>query len=121
MRLFYLLERHAWHVNGPSQLPHCSRNCNLYSEAQLQHPLQNYGKVHNAPMLAQAIVTARAVKPIHMTEDLWILLLQWVHRGKEFNYYAQVFQALHIKVNDDLGAPQEILQQSVHLCSLGSG
>ncbi len=88
---------------------------NHYSEAQLQQLLQNYGEVRNARTFAKAIVTARAAKPIHTTEDLRMLLQRWVPRGKEFKYYAQVFQALRIEVNDELGALKEILQQSVHL------
>jgi 16S rRNA (cytosine1402-N4)-methyltransferase len=86
-----------------------------YSVAQLQQLLQNYGEVRNALTLAQAIVTTRITKPIHTTEDLRMLLQRWAPRGKESKYYAQVFQALRIEVNDELGALKEILQQSVHL------
>lgn len=92
---------------------------NNYAAAQLQQLLQNYGEVRNAFTLAQAIVTTRASKPIHTTEDLRMLLQRLVPRGREFKYYAQVFQALRIKVNDELGALKEILQQSVHLLRPG--
>jgi len=88
---------------------------NHYSAAQLQQLLQNYGEVRNARTLAQSIVTARAAKPIHTTDDLRMLLQRWSPRGREFKYYAQVFQALRIEVNDELGALKEILQQSAHL------
>ena len=87
--------------------------------AHLQQLLQTYGEVRNAFTLAQAIVTTRASKPIHTTEDLRMLLQRLVPRGREFKYYAQVFQALRIKVNDELGALKEILQQSVHLLRPG--
>jgi 16S rRNA (cytosine1402-N4)-methyltransferase len=92
---------------------------NNYAAAQLQQLLQNYGEVRNAFTLAQAIVTTRASKPIHTTEDLRMLLQRLVPRGREFKYYAQVFQALRIEVNDELGALKEILQQSVHLLRPG--
>jgi 16S rRNA (cytosine1402-N4)-methyltransferase len=88
---------------------------NSYSAAQLQQLLQNYGEVHNARTLARAIVTARTAKPIHTTEDLRMLLQRWAPWGKEFKYYAQVFQALRIEVNDELGALKEILQHSSSL------
>jgi len=35
-----------------------------------------------------------------------------VHKGKENKYYAQVFQALRIEVNDELGALKDLLEQS---------
>jgi 16S rRNA (cytosine1402-N4)-methyltransferase len=88
---------------------------NSYSAAQLQQLLQNYGEVPNARTLAQAIATARTAKPICTTEDLRMLLQRWAPRGKEFKYYAQVFQALRIEVNDELGALKEILQHSISL------
>jgi 16S rRNA (cytosine1402-N4)-methyltransferase len=86
---------------------------NHYAAAQLQQLLQNYGEVRNARTLAQAIVAARATKAIHTTEDLRMLLQRWAPRGKECKYYAQVFQAFRIEVNDELGALKEVLQQSV--------
>lgn len=88
---------------------------NDYSAAQLQQILQNYGEVRNARTLAQAIVAARTAKPIDTTEDLRVLLQRFAPRGREFKYYAQVFQALRIEVNDELGALKEILQHSISL------
>ena len=92
---------------------------NTYSAAQLQLLLQNYGEVRNARTLAQAIVTTRASQPIRTTKDLRALLQRWAPRGREAKYYAQVFQALRIEVNDELRALQEILQQSVPLLKPG--
>ena len=88
---------------------------NHYSASQLQKLLQNYGEVRNARTLAQAIVTARAATPMHTTEDLRKLLQRLAPRGREFKYSAQVFQAIRIEVNDELGALKEILKQSAHL------
>lgn len=88
---------------------------NSYSASQLQQLLQNYGEVRNARTLAQAIVTHRATKPIHTTEDLRMLLQRWAPRGRENKYYAQVFQSFRIEVNDELGALKELLQQSASL------
>lgn len=88
---------------------------NNYSVAQLQRLLQNYGEIRNARTIAQAIVTARASQPIHTTQALRVCLQRWAPRGREAKYYAQIFQAFRIEVNDELGALQEILQQSVQL------
>ena len=88
---------------------------NKYSATQLQQLLQNHGEVRNAYTLAQAIVSHRAENPIHTTEDLRMLLQRFASRGRESKYFAQVFQAFRIEVNDELGALREILQQSVPL------
>ncbi len=88
---------------------------NYYTASQLQKLLREYGEVRNAHMLAQTIVTARAVKPIHTTEDLLEILRRLAPRGREFKYYAQVFQALRVEVNDELGVLKEILQQGTSL------
>lgn len=92
---------------------------NTYSVGQLQQLLQNYGEVRNARTLANALVTARTTRPIHTTQDLRVLLQRWAPRGKEAKYYAKVFQAFRIEVNDELGALQEILRQSVSLLKPG--
>ncbi|MHA7877424.1 MAG: 16S rRNA (cytosine(1402)-N(4))-methyltransferase RsmH [Bacteroidota bacterium] len=88
---------------------------NNYSASQLQRLFQDYGEVRNARTLAQAIVTARADQPIQTTEDLRRILQRLAPRNREFKYYARVFQALRIEVNDELGALKEILQQSIPL------
>jgi 16S rRNA (cytosine1402-N4)-methyltransferase len=88
---------------------------NSYSASQLQQLLQNYGEVRNTRTLVQAILTHRTIKPIHTTEDLRMLLKRLAPRGREYKYYAQVFQSFRIEVNDELGALKELLQQSVSL------
>ncbi|XWN35452.1 MAG: 16S rRNA (cytosine(1402)-N(4))-methyltransferase RsmH [Roseivirga sp.] len=88
---------------------------NTYTAAQLQQVLQNNGEVRNARTLAQAIVTARAVQPIRTTQELRTILQPLAPRRREVKYYAQVFQALRIEVNDELGALKAILQQSAQL------
>lgn len=92
---------------------------NTYSVVQLQQLLQNYGEVRNARTLAKAIVIARADKAIQTTQDLRLLLQRWAPKGRESKYYAQVFQAFRIEVNDELSALKEILQQSVALLKPG--
>ena len=92
---------------------------NTYTAARLQQLLQNYGEVRNARTLAQAIVAARATQPIDTTQALRTCLQRWAPRGREAKYYAQVFQALRIEVNDELGALRAILQQSVPLLKPG--
>ncbi|MEL6358381.1 MAG: 16S rRNA (cytosine(1402)-N(4))-methyltransferase RsmH [Bacteroidota bacterium] len=88
---------------------------NTYTAAQLQEVFQNYGEVRNARTVAQAIVDARTTEPITTTQALRTILQRWAPRSKESRYYAQVFQALRIEVNDELGALRALLEQSADL------
>lgn len=88
---------------------------NEYSEARLQEILGRYGEVRNAKTLARAIVAARVNSPIRTVEDLKAILSRFAAKGREAKYYAQVFQALRIEVNDEVGALEEMLEQVVDL------
>ena len=82
---------------------------NTYREADLHRILGMYGEVRNARTLAQAIVAARVAQPLHTVAALKKVLQRWAPRGREAKYYAQVFQALRIEVNDELGALRDML------------
>ena len=84
-------------------------------EGRLHKILGMYGEIKNAKTLAQAIVAERSVKPFTTTEGFTAFLKRFAPRGKEFKYYAQVFQALRIEVNDELGALEELLLSAVEL------
>ncbi len=82
-----------------------------YSEADLQRILSSYGEVRNARTLAQGIVRHRTNTPIETTQELKNLLQVFVPRGRENKYFAQVFQALRIEVNEEMQALEEMLVQ----------
>ncbi|MTI32865.1 16S rRNA (cytosine(1402)-N(4))-methyltransferase RsmH [Xanthovirga aplysinae] len=84
---------------------------NEYSEADLHRIFGMYGEVKNARSLASAIVTARINRQINTINDLKEILSRFVKRGKENKYYAQVFQALRIEVNQEMIVLEEALQQ----------
>lgn len=88
---------------------------NEYSAAQLQEMFGRYGEIKNARSLARSIVSARINQPIQTVEDLKTILSKFAIRGREAKYFAQVFQALRIEVNDEMGALEEMLQQAVDL------
>jgi 16S rRNA (cytosine1402-N4)-methyltransferase len=87
---------------------------NTYSAEQLQHILGYYGEVINAKTLAHRIVEARAQQPIETTGEL-VEVCRAVAKGIEVKYFAQVFQAIRIEVNDELNAIREFLQQSMEI------
>ncbi len=92
---------------------------NGYSQDELQRVLGMYGEVRNAKTLAMAIVAERINKEIVTVEDLKAILNRFAKRGKENRYYAQVFQAIRIEVNEELKALEEVLEQSAEVLNKG--
>ncbi len=85
---------------------------NEYSEEQLHKLFGMYGEVKNARTLATEVVRERVRKKIDTVEDFKNAIRKLAPKGGENKYFAQVFQALRIEVNDELGALQEFLEQS---------
>lgn len=83
---------------------------NTYSEQQLHKLFERYGEVTNAKTLAKTIVQLRASVSLK-TIDGFKNALREIVKGNPNKYFAQVFQALRIEVNDELGALQEMLTQ----------
>lgn len=89
-----------------------------YSEGQLHKLFEQYGEVTNAKTLAKKIVDARSHVSLK-TIDAFKNGLREVVKGNPNKYFAQVFQALRIEVNDELGALKEMLQQIPKLLKPG--
>lgn len=92
---------------------------NEYSENELINLFSAYGEIRNAKKLVQAIAQTRINDRIDRVEKLKSLLSQLAPKHKEFKYYARVFQALRIEVNDELGAIKEVLEQSAEVIKPG--
>jgi len=88
---------------------------NEYSEVQLHKILGMYGEVKNAKTLANAIVSSRMNTPIQTTGEFKALLEKFAPKFKEFKYFAQVFQAIRIEVNQELEVIEELLAQTPDL------
>ena len=84
---------------------------NNYSAATLQKVFGMYGEVQNAKTIAEAIYSTRHNNPIETINDLKQLLQRYAPRHRENKYFAQVFQALRIEVNDELKVLEEFLEQ----------
>ncbi len=89
-----------------------------YSEEQLQQIFSAYGEVRNSRQLASRIVEARRAGAIHSTFG-FLEAIGPVIRGDRPRYLSQVFQALRMEVNDELGALKEFLQQSAQVLRPG--
>ena len=83
---------------------------NNYTEQQLHKIFEQYGEVTNSKTLAKTIVELRNVSAMRSI-DAFKQSLRGVVKGNPNRYFAQVFQALRIEVNDELGALKEMLQQ----------
>jgi 16S rRNA (cytosine1402-N4)-methyltransferase len=81
-----------------------------YSEPQLHKLFEQYGEVTNAKTLARTIVKARETVSLKTIAN-FRNAIHSVVKGNPNKYFAQVFQALRIEVNDELGALKEMLQQ----------
>ena len=79
-------------------------------EQQLHKMFEQYGEVTNSKTLAKTIVQQRTVVPL-TTINEFKQAIEAVVKGNPQKYFAQVFQALRIEVNDELGALKELLQQ----------
>lgn len=81
-----------------------------YSEKVLHKMFEQYGEVTNAKTLARTIVQVRSSAPLKTIDDLKNVL-SGIVKGNPNRYFAKVFQALRIEVNDELGVLKEMLQQ----------
>ncbi len=89
-----------------------------YTEQRLHKLFEQYGEVTNAKTLAKKIVEVRNSSSLK-TIDGFKNALREIVKGNPNKYYAQVFQALRIEVNDELGALKEMLGQIPSLLKPG--
>ena len=84
---------------------------NDYEEELLADIFYYYGELREARKLAREIVNKRKSADIKTTEDLK-KVFSYVPAHKSNKFFAQVFQAIRIEVNQELDALKEMLVQS---------
>ncbi|OFM81954.1 16S rRNA (cytosine(1402)-N(4))-methyltransferase RsmH [Weeksella sp. HMSC059D05] len=84
---------------------------NEYDEDQLADIFYNYGELKGSRRLASEIIKARNNQSIETIEHLKDIF-SFIPKNKENKFFAQVFQALRIEVNDEMAALREMLLQS---------
>ena len=80
---------------------------------------RNYGELRNAFKSANAIIEYRKNNELKTTADLKVALESCAPRGKENRYYAQIFQAIRIELNQELEALKSMLEQSLKVLRPG--
>jgi 16S rRNA (cytosine1402-N4)-methyltransferase len=89
-----------------------------YSEEKLHKIFEQYGEVTNSKTLAKTIVEQRNTRSMQTITD-FKNTVHAIVKGNPNKYFAQVFQALRIEVNDELEALKEMLQQSTEVLKTG--
>ena len=81
-----------------------------YSESALHKMFEQYGEVTNAKTLAKHIVTQRRLLKLSTVQDFKTLIAPVV-KGNPNKYWAQVFQAIRMEVNEEMIVLNEFLTQ----------
>jgi 16S rRNA (cytosine1402-N4)-methyltransferase len=85
---------------------------NEYDEFELVKIFRTYGELSNARRIAGEIVKSRESKKIKTTNDLMDVLSKCAPKFKEHKFFAQVFQAIRIEVNQELDVLEKFLEQT---------
>ena len=81
-----------------------------YTEAALHKMFEQYGEVTYAKTLAKHIVTQRRLMKLSTVQDFKTLIASVV-KGNPNKYWAQVFQAIRMEVNEEMIVLNEFLTQ----------
>jgi len=92
---------------------------NTYAVEQLKQIFSEYGELKNAYKIASAIDIKRKNEAINTIYQLKASIQHLAQRGKENKFFAQVFQALRIEVNDELKALKEMMLQTNEVLKSG--
>lgn len=90
-----------------------------WEEADLANMFFQYGELRNSRAVARAILKRRSESEMETVNDLIAAVEHLAPKRKEHQFYAKVFQAVRVEVNDELGALEEMLEQSIALLKEG--
>lgn len=92
---------------------------NNYAEQDLTRIFRLYGELKNAYSISKRISELRNETPINSIDELKKCLMPLAPRNRENKFFAQVFQALRIEVNEELEALQLLLKQCTEVLKPG--
>ncbi len=92
---------------------------NEYTDFELMKIFRKYGEITNAKKVAYAILSARERKPIETTGELMTALASCAPKFKDHKFFAQIFQALRIEVNQELDVLERFLLQTADVIAPG--
>jgi len=92
---------------------------NKYTDKELYRVFNSYADLKNVGKVVPTILTARRQKAIETTADLVTLMEPLVKGKKQNQFLAQIFQAIRIEVNDEMGALEDMLEQAAQVLKPG--
>ncbi|MBP7497234.1 MAG: 16S rRNA (cytosine(1402)-N(4))-methyltransferase RsmH [Bacteroidales bacterium] len=92
---------------------------NEYAEEKIIKILREYGELPDAKRISNAIIKTRQQKEINTTYQLKECLSGCINTYNQEKFYAKVFQAIRIEVNQELEALKELLLQSYDILKTG--
>ena len=92
---------------------------NEYTKDQLLNVFWQYGEVKNARKLVDVILLARSQKIISTTQQFSEIIESCAKKHQEHKYFAQVFQAIRIEVNQELEVLKQMLEQTAKVIKPG--
>ena len=85
---------------------------NNFKKDQLEYIFKNFGELKNYRKITHAIISQRMIKEINSTSDLKKILLPLTNKKEENKFFAKIFQAIRIEVNDELEVIKSLLDKS---------
>ncbi len=100
-----------------AQKTDASHILNTYTDAQLADVFYYYGELKQARAMSRQIVSSRGAKPFETVADLRDSLQAFAPKFKDYKFWAQVFQALRIEINQELEVLKQFLMQCKEVIS----
>ena len=108
-------------MDGTAELT-AARVLNTYPGNELERVFREYGEIHPARRLAEAVLETRREKPFETTEDFASLCDRVLKKGQRKGgppAPTLPFQALRIEVNDEIGQLRRALEAALELLAPG--
>jgi len=85
---------------------------NNFKTDQLEYIFKNFGELKNYRKISHIITSQRIIKEIKSTNDLKKILSPLTNKKEENKFFAKIFQAIRIEVNDELEVIKALLDKS---------
>ena len=92
---------------------------NTTEESDLADILYKYGELTDSRKIAREIVSARSIMPVNTVDDIMAVIGKLAPFRQEHKFYARVFQALRIAVNQEIDSLKEMLLQALEVLNSG--
>ena len=92
---------------------------NNYDKGNLSRILKDHADFSNSKKLADKIISYRKKNYINLPEDLLNLFSGCFYVPKKNQFFARIFQAIRIEVNDELNSLKDLLSASLNILKPG--